>query len=94
MTVSKSAREHSVEAALVNSVKAIGGIAAKMTSPGRRGFPDRILFLPGGRVVVVEVKRPRGGVLSQHQMQWLHALQGLGVEIAIVRNEKDIAALL
>jgi hypothetical protein len=43
---------------------------------------------------VVEVKRPKGGRVSKHQMQWLHSLQELGVEIAIVRNERDIAQLL
>jgi hypothetical protein len=87
-------KENTIEAALVKSVEAIGGIAAKMTSPGRRGFPDRILFLPDARIVVVEVKRPKGGRVSKHQMQWLHSLQELGVEIAIVRNERDIAQLL
>ena len=94
MPVSKVAREYTVEQLLVKSVEAIGGVAAKMTSPGRRGFPDRILFLPGGRVVVVEVKRPKGGRVSRHQMQWLHLLQGLGVEVAIVRNASDIKHLL
>ncbi len=94
MPVSKSPREHTVEDALVKSVEAIGGVALKLQIVRQRGFPDRTLFLPGGRVVVVEVKRPRGGRLSQHQMQWLHRLQGLGIEIAVVKNARDVEALL
>jgi tRNA U54 and U55 pseudouridine synthase Pus10 len=93
MPVSKSPRECSVEDALVKSVEAIGGVALKLEIAGVRGFPDRTLFLPGGRVIVVEVKRPRGGRLSQHQMRWLHRLQALGVEVAVVRNLRDVAAL-
>jgi hypothetical protein len=88
----RSQKEYTVEETLVKSVEAIGGLALKLSGP--RGFPDRTLFLPGGRVVVVEVKRPRGGRVNRHQMSWLHRLQGLGVEVAVVRNARDIAELL
>ena len=50
--------ERTVEAALVKRVKALGGTCEKFTSPGRRSVPDRIITLPGGRVVFVECKAP------------------------------------
>ena len=50
--------ESKVEAALVRRVKELGGTAEKFTSPGRRSVPDRLVTLPGGRLVFVEVKAP------------------------------------
>jgi hypothetical protein len=50
--------------------------------------------LPGGRIHLVETKRPVGGVLSPHQIS-LHAIyKTLGVEVAICRNSADIDRLL
>lgn len=48
--------ERDVEQALVRRVKALGGLCEKFTSPGRRSVPDRIVTLPGGRIIFVEVK--------------------------------------
>lgn len=50
--------ERQIEQALVRRVKALGGICEKFTSPGRRAVPDRIVTLPGGRVIFVECKTP------------------------------------
>jgi ubiquinone/menaquinone biosynthesis C-methylase UbiE len=36
--------------------------------------PDRIVLLPGGRIVFVELKRPKGGVLSTRQKWWAKKL--------------------
>ena len=51
-------RESAVEQNIVRQVKALGGVAWKWVSPGRKGVPDRICIFPGGRVVFVELKRP------------------------------------
>ena len=48
--------EKYLERKLCAEVKAMGGIAYKFVSPGRRGVPDRMCVLPGGRVVFVELK--------------------------------------
>ena len=50
--------ERDVERALIARVKRLGGMCEKFTSPGRRSVPDRLVTLPGGVVVFVEVKRP------------------------------------
>jgi len=50
--------EKDIEAALVKKVKALGGTAEKFTSPNRRSVPDRLVSLPGGRVIFVELKAP------------------------------------
>ena len=50
--------ERDVERALVRRVKALGGTCEKFTSPGRRSVPDRLVTLPGGQIVFVELKAP------------------------------------
>ena len=50
--------ERDVERALVRRIVALGGMAEKFTSPGRRSVPDRLVTLPGGRVCFVELKAP------------------------------------
>jgi hypothetical protein len=88
------AKEDSVEEELVRRVRALGGRCEKMRMQGKRGFPDRLVILPGGRIHLVETKRPVGGVLSPHQIS-LHAIyKTLGVEVAICRNSADIDRLL
>ena len=49
-------RESELEARLVRGVKAAGGVAYKFVSPGSVGVPDRLVVLPGGKVVFVELK--------------------------------------
>ena len=63
----KAIRESVIEAELVKRVTALGGIADKVQVIGRRGFCDRLVVLPHGRIFLVECKRPRGGRLSPHQ---------------------------
>lgn len=48
--------EKTTEAYLRDEVKARGGRSYKWVSPGCAGVPDRIVILPGGRVVFVELK--------------------------------------
>ena len=59
--------EKDIERALVEKVKKRGGYCLKWVCPGWTGVPDRIVLLPGGKVVFVELKRPKGGRLSPMQ---------------------------
>jgi len=86
--------ESAIETELVMRVRAAGGIAEKTTVIGRRGFFDRVIVLPGGRVIFCELKRPSGGRVSIHQMQRHRIYSALGAVVAIVRTSADIDALL
>ena len=84
--------ERRIEQHLVRRAKEAGGVAWKWVSPGETGVPDRIVILPGGRVVFVECKSPSGR-LSVKQ-QWLHGvLLGLGVEVRVVDSREGVDAL-
>ena len=45
-------RESEIERRLAVSVKRLGGMAVKFVSPGLDGVPDRIVLLPGGRLLL------------------------------------------
>jgi hypothetical protein len=94
MTVKRDLKENSVEAALVARVRAAGGICEKVTVIGARGFFDRVVILPGGRVIFCELKRPQGGRLSPHQKARHAAYRALGAEVALIKNSEQIDKLL
>jgi hypothetical protein len=50
--------ESQIEKKLRDRVKEHGGLALKFVSPGCRGVPDRLVFMPGGRIYLVELKAP------------------------------------
>ncbi len=52
--------EIQVEKRLVKHIKQHGGMSFKFEVPGHSNLPDRLIFMPGGRVYVVELKKPKG----------------------------------
>jgi hypothetical protein len=94
LMVSRPLKEEAVETELVMRVRAIGGRAEKVQVLSRRGFFDRLVVLPGGKVFFVECKRPKGGRLSPHQIERHRVYKALGVAIAIVTCSADIDQLL
>lgn len=49
-------REKVIEKKLVSEVKRQGGICPKWVCPSFDGMPDRLIFLPGRKFGMVEVK--------------------------------------
>ena len=86
-------KEKTIEDYLVEKTIEAGGLARKYTSPGRRGVPDRILFLPKGMVVFVECKKP-GGKLSSSQKQEFKRMNKLDTPCAYVKTMLDVDHLM
>jgi hypothetical protein len=83
--------EKQIEAALVRRVKELGGLCEKFVSPGRRSVPDRIITLPGGRIVFVELKAP--GKRPTELQERDHARRrALGCEVRLIDNTEDARA--
>ncbi len=82
-------RESFLERKLVDAVKRIGGKAPKWVSPGNRGVPDRIVILPSGRTIYVEMKAP-GKPLEPLQKKWAKTLRSLGHRVYKIDSATDI----
>lgn len=65
----------------------------KWVSPGNAGVPDRIVLLPRGRVVFVELKQ-EDGRLSRLQ-RWQHArLRDLGMDVRTLWSAEQVDAFV
>jgi hypothetical protein len=83
--------ERTIEAALVRRVTKLGGLCEKFVSPGRRSVPDRIVTLPGGRIIFVEVKAPgKGPTELQERDHWRR--RKLGCEVIVINTMEDVEA--
>ncbi|MBR1633571.1 MAG: VRR-NUC domain-containing protein [Lachnospiraceae bacterium] len=86
-------RERQIEQKLVKAVKAAGGIAPKLTSPGFDGMPDRMVLMRGGCIGFVEVKapgeEPRPLQLSRHRR-----LRRLGFKVYVLDGVDQIEIIL
>ena len=75
--------EKEVEKYLVREVKKIGGVSFKFISPSNAGVPDRIVILPMGKVVFVELKTDKGK-LSKLQTAQIRKISELGAEVKVL----------
>lgn len=75
--------ESTIEKALCDRVKSLGGTCEKFTSPSRRGVPDRLITLPGGRIVFVELKAP-GKKPTKLQLKDHERRRALGCEVLVI----------
>lgn len=81
--------ESSIERALVNGIRDAGGWAIKLVSPGNAGVPDRLVLMPGGQVVFVELKQDNGR-LSPLQ-EFVHGrLRRLGMDVRVLYGRKAV----
>jgi len=91
--MSKEFTEKQIEHSLVRGIKALGGIAYKFVSPGHAGVPDRILILPGGKVIFVELKRPGGKTTALQDME-ITRLKFFGCDAGVVSTPEEVQELL
>lgn len=88
-------RESTVEAALSRECRLHGFPCLKLT-PTSPGVPDRVVLLPGGVHVFVEVKAP-GRSPRAAQRHWHARLAELGHHVRVVDNPaaaRDLVAAL
>lgn len=85
--------EKHIEAHLVKKVKEIGGVAFKFVSPANRGVADRLVVLPGGGVIFVEVKSATGK-LSPLQEQFAKDMQRLGQNYIVLNSREAVNAFI
>lgn len=84
-----------LEKKITERVKRAGGLCLKWVSPGYSGVPDRIIILPGGRIVFAEIKRPgRRNGRTPRQRRVAEQLSALGAEVVVVDDMEDLDGIL
>lgn len=87
--ISKKPREASLESKLVHEVQKRGGLCWKFTSPGIAGVPDRIVLVPGGKVVFVEMKAP-GKRMRPLQIKRAEQIVSMGLPFYCISSKQGI----
>jgi hypothetical protein len=82
-------RENIIEGYLRDKVKTVGGKAYKFVSPGNSGVPDRLVLLPGGKSIFVELKAP-GKEPTAKQLLQHKKLRALGFIVLIIDSKEKV----
>ena len=85
--------EKEIEQKLVRTVRRMGGMCPKFTSPGSDGMPDRIVIMPGGKLGFVEVKAP-GKKPRPLQVQRHKELRSLGCKVFVLDGMEQIGGII
>lgn len=85
----KDMLEKKIEERLKTRAKEAGGLAIKWVSPSMSGVPDRIVFLPGGKIIFVELKRP-GEKPTPLQDRIIGMLRGLGADVRVADSMEKV----
>lgn len=80
--------EDAVERHLLRCVVVARGKTIKMRF--MRGWPDRVVLLPGGRCLFVELKRPVGGKFEPLQLRIHKMLEALGFVVAVCHTKNAV----
>ena len=85
--------EKQVESRLRIKVRAAGGRALKFVSPGFCGVPDRLVFMPGGRIYLVELKAP-GKKPSKLQLRVKAMFEELGFRYHVIDSYEAVEGFI
>ena len=85
--------ESQIERKLVEGIKILGGMCLKFVSPSSKGVPDRIVLLPNGKVIFVELKTETGR-LSKIQEYIIDEMQKRKADVRVLYGLNDVKMFL
>lgn len=85
--------EKKIEKYLVTCVEQAGGLCVKFPPLFFRGFPDRIVLLPGGRLTFVETKA-EGRKPTFVQTKVHNKLRALGFNVEVIDSNDGVDAFM
>lgn len=85
--------EKAIERYLVDQAKLNGLPCLKYSNPNMVGYPDRLLVLPGGGVIWVELKS-KGCKPTKIQLMRIAELTGMRHWVKVIDNKADIDELI
>lgn len=81
--------EKKVEIYLKSKIESLGGLCVKFAPLFFAGFPDRIVLLPGGRCLFVELKA-EGKTPGALQRRVHAALRALGFRVDVLDSKESV----
>lgn len=81
--------EKDIEKLFTAEIKKAGGKAYKFISPGNDGVPDRIVMLPDGRIVFVELKTDTGKLSRLQELQ-CRQIAELGQTVRVLHGLAEV----
>ena len=85
--------ETDIETTFVKNAKKKGCHALKLIFLNKKGFPDRTVLCPGGRILFIEFKK-KDKKQSAIQIQVMKLLQGLGFEYHVCDEKGQAETIL
>lgn len=85
--------EKEIEKYFKDQIKKQGGRTYKFVSPGNSGVPDRIVFLPGGRLFFIEIKRENEKPRALQKSQ-IRKLRALGQDVRVLAGIDQVEEFL
>ena len=71
----------------------LGIMSTKLAPVGSTGWPDRIFWVPGGKALYVELKRPREAPTKKQE--YIHKLlKQLGYDVLVLDNVESVISAL
>lgn len=86
-------KEKAIENRLIREVTNAGGMCIKFPPLFFAGFPDRLVFMPRGVLVLVELKAP-GKKPGPLQVKVHAKLRALGFRVEVIDSYEQIDALM
>lgn len=84
--------ESKIEDKLRRLLQRRGAMVWKFVSPGQAGVPDRLVILPGGRCVFIELKTETGR-LSPVQKVVIDRMRAQGCDVRVVHGWAEAKAV-
>ena len=85
--------ESKIESMVVKGVKNAGGLCLKLSSVFMSGMPDRIILLPGGKIIFAEIKslkRQLAHIQEKRRVQ----LETLGFRVVVIKSQEEALIFL
>lgn len=85
--------EKIIERFLVDEIRRKKLVCLKYSNPNMVGYPDRVILLPGGKVIWVELKS-KGRKPSKPQMIRMAELRGMGHDVRVIDSREGVVELI
>lgn len=85
--------EAQIEMYLVKRIRSLSGECEKFTSPARRSVPDRIVTMPGGKLIFVELKAP-GKKVTELQERDHQRRREMGFDVRVIDSKEGVDELV